>query len=472
MRTTTADIALKLLIPTALLIVAAFFLSTGLLQIPQYYILAGVGIIAILVISFLSPEIGLYILILSMLLSPEILVGEVGGRGTLNRGITLRLDDILIAVIALSYFARTTLDRDLGLFQRTPLNKPIFLYGSIIIIFTIWGFMSGRVEAKSGFFFTLKLIEYFFIYFMTVNIIRDRDQARKLFMVLIVTCILVSVYGIAQIPAGGRVTAPFEGAHPEPNTFGGYLVFMLSLIISIAFTHDDRWVRRGMLALTFITIPLLFSMSRSSMVALVAMYLALLALSPRRTGLILGLIILVLLGPAIIPKKVQERVTYTWDQPYSRHPLQVEVFGILLDTSTSQRVVAYRRAGKDWLKHPIFGYGVTGYRFLDAQIPRVLVETGLIGLGAFLWLLVSIFRVGYRTFKEAKSPLFRGIGLGLTVGVFTLAAHSLGTNTFIIVRIMEPFWLTTGIVVRLLEIEAEEEEQAALMPSPSVPDLA
>ena len=470
MRTTTADIALKLLIPTALLIVAAFFLSTGLLQIPQYYILAGVGIMAILVISFLSPEIGLYILILSMLLSPEILVGEVGGRGTLNRGITIRMDDFLIAVIALSYFARTTLDKNLGLFRRTPLNKPIFLYGSIIIISTIWGFMSGRVEAKSGFFFTLKLIEYFFIYFMTVNIIRDRDQARKLFMVLIVTCILVSVYGIAQIPAGGRVTAPFEGAWAEPNTFGGYLVFMLSLIFSIAFTHDDRWVRRGMLAFTFITIPILFSLSRSSMVALAAMYLALLALSPRRTGLILGLIILVLLGPAIIPKKVQERVTYTWDQPYSRHPLQVEVFGVLLDTSTSQRVVAYRRAGEDWLKHPIFGYGVTGYRFLDAQFPRVLVETGIIGLGAFLWLLVSIFRVGYRTFREAKSPLFRGIGLGLTVGLITLAAHGLGTNTFIIIRIMEPFWLTTGIVVRLLEIEAEEEEQASpalASPTPS-----
>ncbi|MCH7767785.1 MAG: O-antigen ligase family protein [Nitrospinae bacterium] len=472
MRTTTADIALKLLIPTALLIVVAFLLSTGLLQIPQYYILAGVSLTAILAISFLSPEIGLYILILSMLLSPEILVGEVGGRGTLSRGITLRLDDILIAVIALSYFARTTLDKDLGLFRRTPLNKPIILYGSIIIFSTIWGFMNGRVEAKSGFFFTLKLIEYFFIYFMAVNIIRDRNQVRNLIMVLIVTCILVSVYGIAQIPAGGRVTAPFEGAHPEPNTFGGYLVFMLSLILSISLTHDDRWVRRGMLVFTIITIPILFSLSRSSMVALAAMYLALLAFSPRRTGLILGLIVLVLLGPTVIPEKVQERVTYTWDQPYSRHPLQVEMFGILLDTSTSQRVTSYVRAGRDWLKHPVFGTGVTGYRFLDAQFPRVLVETGMIGFGAFLWLLVSIFRVGYRTFREAKSPLFRGIGLGLTVGIFTLAAHGLGTNTFIIIRIMEPFWLTTGIVVRLLEIEAEEEERAALMPSPSVPDLA
>jgi len=101
-----------------------------------------------------------------------------------------------------------------------------------------------------------------------------------------------------------------------------------------------------------------------------------------------------------------------------------------------------------------------------------LVETGVIGFVAFLWLLVSVFRVGYRTFKEAKSPLFRGIGLGLTVGVISLAAHSLGTNTFIIVRIMEPFWLTAGIVVRLLDIEAEEEERAAPALASPTPSLA
>ena len=341
------------------------------------------------------------------------------------------------------------------------------MYCLIIIISTIWGFITGRVQGKSGFFFTLKLIEYFLIYFMTVNIVKDRDHVRKLITALIVTCVLVSLNGIAQIPAGGRVTAPFEGVHAEPNTFGGYLVFMISLILGIAFTHDRPSVRRGLFALSFITVPLLFSLSRSSMIALAGMYLVLLALSPRRIILIIGMIILVVGAPAIIPKKVKERVTYTWDQPYLRHELQVEVFGILLDTSTSQRVTAIMRAGKDWLKHPIFGYGVTGYRFLDAQLPRVMVETGLVGLGVFLWLLTTVFRVGYRAFREAKTPLFQGLGLGLAVGVFTLAVHGLGTNTFIIVRIMEPFWLTTGIVARLLEIEAEEEQAAPVLASPT-----
>jgi hypothetical protein len=69
--------------------------------------------------------------------------------------------------------------------------------------------------------------------------------------------------------------------------------------------------------------------------------------------------------------------------------------------------------------------------------------------------------MGYKTYRGAKTPLFQALGLGLAVGVITLAAHSIGTNSFIIVRIMEPFWLITGIVARSLEIEAEEEERVA-----------
>lgn len=473
MRAAAANTILKFSIPAAVLMVAAFLVSSGLLQVSQYYILVGAALATVFIVTFMSPEVGLYILILSMLLSPEVILGNVAQAGPLSRGVTLRLDDFLIAVIGLSWFARTALEKDLGLLRRTPLNGPIFGYICIMIVSTGLGYINGRVAGKAGFFFTLKIIEYFVIYFMTVNLVRDRDQVRKIIAALIITCILVSIHGIAQIPSGQRVTAPFEGQNPEPNTFGGYLVFMLSLILTIALTHERPRVRRGMFLMAVIIVPLIFSFSRSSMVGLIGMSLALLAFSRRRLVLVLGLVVVVLAGPAILPQKFKERVTYTWDQPYKGHPLQIEVFGITLDTSTSQRVVAYQRVSQDWLKHPVLGTGITGYRFIDAQFARVLAETGLAGLLVFLWLLVSVFRVGHRTYRYARTPLFRCLGLGLAVGLCGLAAHGLGTNTFIIVRIMEPFWLTTGVVARLLDIEAEEEQAALdLALSPSIPALA
>ncbi len=39
--------------------------------------------------------------------------------------------------------------------------------------------------------------------------------------------------------------------------------------------------------------------------------------------------------------------------------------------------------------------------------------------------------------------------------------HAFGSNTFIIVRIMEPFWLITGIVMMIPALEAKERAAAA-----------
>ena len=61
----------------------------------------------------------------SMLLSPEITIGETTGS-SLERGVTLRFEDFLLVVIGLSWFAKTAVNQELGLFLKTPLNKPIF----------------------------------------------------------------------------------------------------------------------------------------------------------------------------------------------------------------------------------------------------------------------------------------------------------------------------------------------------------
>jgi len=59
---------------------------------------------------------------------------------------------------------------------------------------------------------------------------------------------------------------------------------------------------------------------------------------------------------------------------------------------------------RDFVKQPLFGYGVTGYAFLDAQYARVLAETGLLGFLAFLYLLRCIYRQARLTLTEAKDP--------------------------------------------------------------------
>jgi hypothetical protein len=49
--------------------------------------------------------------------------------------------------------------------------------------------------------------------------------------------------------------------------------------------------------------------------------------------------------------------------------------------------------------------------------------------------------------------------MGVLAGFISLLLHSIGSNTFIIVRIMEPFWFLMGLVVVLYNLEMDEQNK-------------
>ena len=414
------------------------------------------------VCTFVWPEAGLYVLIFSMLLSPEIIAGDIGGKATLGRGITLRLEDFLLLFIGLSWFARTALDKTAGLIRKTVLNQPIAAYILACFLATLWGKFTGSVEGKSGFFFVLKYFEYMIVFFMVVNYVNTADQAKRLLFCLFLTCFIVSIYGLIQIPGGGRVSAPFEGEVGEPNTFGGYLVFMGAVTVALIDHLKDLRVRLGLaVLLVVLLISLLYTQSRASYLAVIPTYLVFSIFSRRRFYLLAGMTAILALSPFILPHVAKERIAETFTQPVQTG--QIKFGKVRLDTSASARIVSYKAGFSAWRKRPIFGYGVTGFRFMDAQYPRILVETGVIGMLAFAWLIYTLFRVGLSTWLlDPQDNLLCGLSVGLIAGLVGLLVHAIGANTFIIVRIMEPFWFLTGIVVAL---SAMNEENTTLSPS-------
>ena len=418
-------------------------------------------LLLVFVCTFIWPEAGLYVLIFSMLLSPEIIAGDVAGKGTLGRGLTLRLEDFLLVFIGLSWFARTAVDKTLGLFQKTPLNQPIAAYIIVCVVVTLWGKINGNVVGVAGFFFVLKYFEFMVVFFMVVNYVETEDQAKRLLFCLFLVCFIVSVYGLIQIPGGGRVSAPFEGRSGEPNTFGGYLVFMGAVAVALLDHLRDMRVRIGLAVLLIVLlISLLYTQSRTSYLAVVPAYLVLSLLSRRRFYLIAGLILTLALSPLILPRVAKKRVVHTFTQQEQKG--QIVVGKLRLDTSASARLFSWKEGLKEWRKRPILGYGVTGSGFMDAQYPRILVETGIVGMLAFAWLALAIFHLGLNTWRNAQDDLLRGLSVGLIAGFVGLLVHAIGANTFIIVRIMEPFWFLTGIVIALPAISKESTEVSTL----------
>jgi hypothetical protein len=415
----------------------------------------GVGIV-LFIVCLASTEAALYLLIFAMLLSPEFIVGATKGS-SLGRGVTLRVDDLVLLIVAFSWLAKMAIHKELGLFLRTPLNKSIGCYTIICVTSTLLGAMFERVHLTTGFLFVLKYFEYVFVYFMVTNALENKRQMRKYLWAMLITCALVSIMGIAQIPGGGRVSAPFEGKVGEPNTFGGYLVFMICITTGLFLTTLSLRAKTtyGFLIFLF-AVPFLYTQSRSSYLALIPAMLAFVWLSEKRVWVLLTLIVVGMLLPFVAPGPVKERVAYTFQ---GEDQTEVAGLGVSVDTSTYARLKSWRDVSRDWMKHPVFGRGVTAYRFVDAQYPRVLIETGLLGFLAFSILLFRILGQAYHVFKKSAEPFERGLCMGFLAGFFGLVVHATGANTFIIVRIMEPFWFVLAMVIVIPYLESESPQE-------------
>ncbi len=423
-----------------------------------YAITAALGL-GVLVLTFIDSDFAIYALIFSMLLSPEL-----GTRTTHGEGVTIRIDDVLLFIILFTWIAKTALYKELGLFKKSPLNKPIAYYTFICFFATGAGMLFHNVKPLNGLFFVLKYIEYFLVYFLVVNQVRSKKQFDNFTIALLVTFAIVVIVAVLQIPSGKRLTAPFEGDAGEPNTLGGYLIFIiainLSLILQPGIIPSPKH-RRLLLWLTAISVfPFLLTNSRGSWAAAIPVIIAYIILSNRRWIIVGFVVFLILMAPIVLPDTVIDRVKYTFQkqQGYAA-TLQENVGGLTLDTSASERVRSWKDAWGGIKKSPLFGYGITGWRFLDAQYMRVLIETGFIGLGFFMYLLYSVLNETWKVFKNSKIPFFKYFAQGFFVATISMMTHGIGANTFIIIRIMEPFWLVCGLVISIPFIEEIEMQK-------------
>lgn len=413
----------------------------------------------ILLIAFASVRAAIYLLIVSMLLSPEIVVGQIQGRGVGGREISLRFDDVLLIVIGLSWLVKTIVYRELALIKPTPVNHPLVFYMLACVVATLLGMLAGRVRPLSGFFFLMKYFEYFFIFFMVVNNVNTKDQAVRLVVALLATCCVISLYAIYQIPSGTRATAPFEGESGEPNTLGGYLGVMMALVTGLLLHLESNRVRIVLgILLGLISLALMATLSRSSYLAVGAMFLAVFLTQWQRRSVVLALLVALLVIPLVAPSNVKQRISDTFfGREYGG---EVKVGGVALDLSTSERIRSWQYVLRDWTRQPLLGYGVTGYAWTDAQYVKTLGETGLAGIVAFWFMIVRLWKRTRESFLMEQDRFCKGLAHGFLLAMVVALVHAIGANTFIIIRIMEPFWLCAGLVMLLPTLEGKDKSEA------------
>lgn len=443
------------IIVVAVIIIAVFLgkVITGY----SYKVALALAVSALIfLLTFINTDAGLAVLILSMLLSPEIMIGQLPGRD-----IIIRFDDLLLIVITLAWLAKAAINKGLALLIKTPLNKAIGVYIMICLIATLRGAALGFVVPEKGLLYILRYVEYFLLYILVANHIHSKKQIKFFLTVLFITCAIVSVYGILQIPQGVRVSAPFEGETGEPNTFGGYLLFISCLAVGLFLQNIGQGKRLALIALVaLIFVPFLFTLSRASYLGVVFSFLVFIIMSKRRLLLFVSMLAVVVSITLLKPEAVFSRVENTFQQ---KKPDLARIFNVYLDPSASARVFSWQECYETWKKRPILGRGISGLGLIDGQYIRTLPEVGALGFVALLWLLWSIFKHSLRVYEKMNDELYQGLTLGFIAGFMGLAVHAITANTFIIIRIMEPFWFITAIIMMLPALKEEESVQESIL---------
>ena len=435
-------------------IVLGYFATT----VAPKLVIIGFAAVLISVLAFFSPKTSLFLLIFSMLLSPEISLGAL----TQSRDIVFRYDDILLVIIFLSWFAKTAILKSKSFVMNTPVQTPILIFTVICVVSTSFGILRGDINYLTSFFYVLKYIEYFLLYFMVVNIVETKEDIKKYLYCFLIVAVIVTVYALFYyFTSPGyfvRATAPFEAPFgmpqdSEPASLGGYYLILFSILIAMISEGSWRLARYSLIMIVFMFPAFLFTFSRASYVGFTAMAVFLFFVAGKRRIFMVALLVASFIAVSLIPGvygKVKDRITMTYKGVYTSVVFDMGSTGqIKLEQSAAMRVRSLKRVVQKLPERPFLGWGVTGIGLGDVQYSLLLGETGIIGFFVFFWMIYRIYRASKEVYFKYEEKWIKGLSLGMILSLIALLAQGLGVNTFIIVRIMEPFWFLTALIMVL-----------------------
>jgi O-antigen ligase len=235
-----------------------------------------------------------------------------------------------------------------------------------------------------------------------------------------------------------------------------------AFLLAMAFLEKRFWYRIGYLSLAvYSVLCLMYSLSRGAYAAFLAAWIFLGAVKQRTLLVLLALFVMV--WTTVVPNAVVMRVQMTKDQDGR------------IDHSSELRIALWEDAMQLIRDNPITGTGFNTYAYMHRvgtyadthnYYIKVLVETGVVGLLLFVWLLTKSMRRGWVLFRRASDPFFRGLGLGLMGWVTACAVSNGFGDRWTYLQIQGFFWVLAALVARgwMLHEESASEDASLVEP--------
>ncbi len=387
----------------------------------------------------------------------------LGELGRLPIGPEILPNDLLIAgTIGVFVIYKIFIDRH---WPYSALLLPFLIFIAIAFISLINGARALSFgETLGSSLYLIRFIEYFFLFFMALDLSSHVPTRRKLTNIIFGAAFLIAIFGFIQLKIYPDFTqmALEEGWDPhqnrllstwfDPNFVGGMLAFVSCLAIG-KLTNRQKWPKKIPLAglLAILLMALAFTYSRSAYLALIA-GVGLIGLLKSRKLLLIGFIACLLL--VSVSSRAQDRVE---DLYFSAKSFVTETYE-LPDASARLRLDSWGNALTIFKDHPLLGVGYNTYAnaqarygFMtedthhaatgsDSTILTILATTGILGAATYLWLIVTIL---WTSFHKRREPL----ALGFFCGFCGLLIHSVFVNSLLYAPILIFIYTALGIIL-------------------------
>lgn len=381
---------------------------------------------------------------------------KINIKSVANENVFIKLDDIILLFIILLALSK------IKSWKATPLDLPLIIFVLVCVVSIFCGiFLNTLSHPLISVLYLLKVAQYFLIFYLFLNFMNTKRDAKIYFFFLFITAILISIYGIIEhfcryphhpfsYPFYYRIYERGYFYH-DANHFAAYLMFMASIIFGLILFSDKK-NRRMIVGLSAVFILLCLSLfwtySRAAYLAFFISLLIMAAIRSRRAfayTLVIAIIILV----CFTPHSIVERI-------YS-------IKDALLSSNRYSSSVAYRlqQAKYAWetvKMYPLFGIGLGARErvFYENQFVMLISEIGIAGFLSFFAIILAIFRTALYLYRRTRNNLVKGFTVGYIGGLLGLLIECNTLVVFLISRIMIPFFIITALLFWLSGIQEQK----------------
>jgi len=408
----------------------------------------------------------------------------------------------ILVILGLMFWGFEVLSQEKAKLTSSTLNFPILSFISICILSLIW---------SNSFFVSLKELPLFLagplLYFIITNNISYERQIRHILNVLLIVGSLFGIYGTFQyngidfsfwIRNIGRQQV--FGLFGNVNFFAEYLIIPLPIAVSLFFAPQNK-LKKILLLIGIIAmgVSLTATFTRGSYlgfgVSLIFMFFLFLIsrgknFIKRNKKIFIAILVIIIIITSlfIIPNPLNKSGT-----AIEKIKSRISISQLTQSSSIKRRIATWKFTALMIRDHPLLGSGIGTYKYNTLKYQaeffeqgenrslyphgfadkahneylQLWAEMGIVGLGIFIWLIISYFSCALKILRKIKDEYKRGIIIGLMGSVVAVLIDGLFGFPLHLPATVILFWLVLALTIATIRIGADAEENNIVRKNPN-----